>query len=121
MSQKTLKKSIAGQDASRHQKSPRCPKKVKVAPMCRGKKQFIIRGVSHENVQKKISIQYELLHRPGKTPRRGRKIQPRSDSHQNIPVPLPSKQEEVKPNRHLGDMSAVKTVPEKEKEYASQK
>jgi hypothetical protein len=32
------------------------------------------------------------------------------------PVPLPSKQEKVKLNRHLGDMSAVKTVPEKQRE-----
>jgi hypothetical protein len=52
---------------------------------------------------------------PKKTPK-GSEKQPRSDSHRNIPVPLPSKQEEVKPNRHLGDMSAVKTVPEKQRE-----
>jgi hypothetical protein len=32
------------------------------------------------------------------------------------PVPLPSKQEEVKPNRHLGEMSAVNKVPEKQRE-----
>jgi hypothetical protein len=39
--QKSLKKSI-GQDASETSKSPRWPKKVIVAPVCRGKKQLII-------------------------------------------------------------------------------
>jgi hypothetical protein len=32
------------------------------------------------------------------------------------PVPLPSKQKEVKPNTHLGEMSAVNKVPEKQRE-----
>jgi hypothetical protein len=61
----------------------------------------------------------ELIRAPTPTPKKtpkGSEKQPRSDSHRNIPVPLPSKQEEVKPNRHLGDMSAVKTVPEKQRE-----
>jgi hypothetical protein len=49
-------------------------------------------------------------------PPKGSKIQPRSDGHRSTPVPLPSKQEEVKPNRHLGDMSAVNKVPEKQRE-----
>jgi hypothetical protein len=49
-------------------------------------------------------------------PPKGSKIQPRSDGHRSTPVPLPSKQEEVKPNRHLGEMSAVNKVPEKQRE-----
>jgi hypothetical protein len=85
--------------------------------MCRGKKQFIIWGVSHENVpeEKKFEVAIRApTPTPKKTPK-GSEKQPRSDSHQNIPVPLPSKQEEVKPNRHLGDMSAVNKVPEKQR------
>jgi hypothetical protein len=38
MSQKILKKRIAGQDASKTSKKSKMSKKVKVPPMCRGKK-----------------------------------------------------------------------------------
>jgi hypothetical protein len=80
--------------------------------------QFIIRGSILTKMSRKKfrESQYELLHRPGKKPPKGSEIQPRSDGHRSTPVPLPSKQEEVKPNRHLGEMSAVNKVPEKQRE-----
>jgi hypothetical protein len=43
------------------------------------------------------------------------KYNQRPGTQQNTPLPLRSKQEEVKLNGHLGDMSAVKTVPKMEK------
>jgi hypothetical protein len=74
---------------------------------------FTFTGVSLENSRKKL---FEVAIRaPTPTrenPPKGSKIQPRSDGHRSTPVPLPSKQEEVKPNRHLGEMSAVNKVPE---------
>jgi hypothetical protein len=113
---KTFQKSIAGQDASKMSKKSRCPKGLNSGTnRVEGKKLFNVPG-SIGKSQKKI---FEVPIRPPtptpkKTPK-GSEKQPRSDSHQNIPVPLPSKQEEVKPNRHLGDMSAVKKVPEKQR------
>jgi hypothetical protein len=93
-------------------------KKVKVPPMCRGKKLFIIRGsISRKCPEKKF--RWVAIRAPTPTrenPPKGSKIQPRSDGHRSTPVPLPSKQEEVKPNRHLGEMSAVNKVPEKQRE-----
>jgi hypothetical protein len=56
---------------------------------------------------------------PKKSPK-GSEIKPRSESNQYTPVPHPSKRDEVKPSRHLGDTSTLKTVKKSvEKIYVS--
>jgi hypothetical protein len=86
--------------------------------MCRGKNAVHhLREYLSKMPEKKISM--DAIRAPTPTrenPPKGSKIQPRSDGHRSTPVPLPSKQEEVKPNRHLGEMSAVNKVPEKQRE-----
>jgi hypothetical protein len=112
-------KSILAQDASKTSKKSKMSKKIeKVAPMCRGKNAVHhLRGSILENAQKKNSRVAIRAPTPTReNPPKGSKIQPRSDGHRSTPVPLPSKQEEVKPNRHLGEMSAVNKVPEKQRE-----
>jgi hypothetical protein len=117
VSKNTSKKVLLDKTHQKHQKSPRCPKNRKWHQCVEGRMQFIIRGSIHENAQKKNFE--DAIRAPTPTrenPPKGSKIQPRSDGHRSTPVPLPSKQEEVKPNRHLGEMSAVNKVPEKQRE-----
>jgi hypothetical protein len=77
---------------------------------------IILGALSRECREKKFDGVVMDSYTDSGNPPEGSKIQPRSDSHRNTTVPLPSKQEEVKPNRHLGDMPAVNKVPEKQRE-----
>jgi hypothetical protein len=111
------KKAFCTRRIKRHQKSPRCPKNRKWHQCVEGRMLLTFGGASHENARKKIFEAAIRAPTPTReNPPKGSKIQPRSDGHRSTPVPLPSKQEEVKPNRHLGEMSAVNKVPEKQRE-----
>jgi hypothetical protein len=72
---------------------------------------LLFRGALPENVQ---DDKFEVaILPPTPTPKetqKGSEIKPRIDGHRSTPVSLPNIQEEVKPDKHLGDMSVVKTV-----------
>jgi hypothetical protein len=108
-------KSIAEQEASETFKKAEISKNFKV-PLFRGKKAVHrTRGDCTEMSQVHKRDRYTSSYTDQGKPPKGSEIQPRIDCHRSTPVPLPSKQEEVKSNQHMGNMSAVKTIPKKER------
>jgi hypothetical protein len=96
------------------------PKKIDSSTDVQRKESSLLFGrVSQENVLFKNLG--ELIRPPTSTPKKtpkGSEMQPWTNGHRRNPVPIPSKQEDVKTNRYLGDMSAVKTVTEKKRKDA---